>query len=42
MFMKIGYSINVLKTAIIQINKYFRSDKIKKDEKNIDIRFSSV
>ena len=36
--MKIGYSINVLKTAIIQINKYFRSDKIKKDEKNIDSR----
>jgi hypothetical protein len=42
MFVQIGCSINVLKSANIQINEYFRRNKIKKDEKNIDIRFSSV
>jgi hypothetical protein len=38
MFMKIGYSINVLKSANILINEYFRSNKIIKDEKNINSR----
>jgi len=36
--MKFGSSINVFKSDYVQINEYFRSNKIKKDEKNIDSR----